>query len=112
MRELEYRTTRILKALGNPLRYRILARLILDPATPTDLAREFRRSLDAVSRNLGILRALDLVWYLPRGPMLIYRVKHDAVPPLLAAAEQCAGASRAADPFSAPSTTAETSPPS
>jgi DNA-binding transcriptional ArsR family regulator len=65
MNELECRATRILKALGNPLRFRILLVLLQGPETPTGLARALKRRLDAVSRNLGVLRSLDLVWYPP-----------------------------------------------
>jgi hypothetical protein len=98
MNELDYRTTRILKALGNPLRYRILLRLLQEPATPTRLARELQRGLDAVSRNLAVLRSLDLVCYRPRSHHLVYGVKHGAVAPFLAAALDCARIARVTNP--------------
>ena len=98
MNELDYRTTRILKALGNPLRYRILRLLRQGPATPTGLARALKKRLDAVSRNLGVLRSLDLVWYHPCVNRLVYRVKHGTVGPFLDAALECARAARASGP--------------
>jgi len=98
MNELDYRTTRILKALGNPLRYRILRALLQGPATPTELSRDLKRRLDAVSRNLGVLRNLDLVWYRPCVNRLVYRVKHGTVGPFLAAALECARVARASGP--------------
>jgi len=98
MNELDYRATRILKALGNPLRYRILRALLQGPATPTELARALKRRLDAVSRNLGVLRNLDLVWYRPCVNRLVYRVKHGTVGPFLAAALECARVARVSGP--------------
>lgn len=98
MQELPYRATRILKALGNPLRYRILTMLTAQSATPTELARGLNRPRFVISRNLALLRALDLVGYHPRGPCLLYHAKYDAVQPLLHAAEHCARAARAEDP--------------
>jgi predicted transcriptional regulator len=98
MSELDYRTTRILKALGNPLRFRILRALLQGPATPTELARALGRRLDAVSRNLGVLRSLDLVWYHPRVNRLVYRVKHGTIPPFVTAALECARAARVSGP--------------
>lgn len=102
MLELPYRTTRILKALGNPLRYRILTLLAAESATPTELARALNRPRFVISRNLALLRALDLVWYHPRGPYLVYHAKYAAVQPLLHAAEHCARAARAEDPGAQP----------
>jgi predicted transcriptional regulator len=98
MNELDYRTTRILKALGNPLRFRILRSLHQGPATPTELARALGRRLDAISRNLGVLRNLDLVWYHPRVNRLVYRVKHGTIGPFLSAAMECARAARVSGP--------------
>lgn len=99
MQEIPYRATRILKALGNPLRYRILRHLTASPATPTELAFSLHRPLFVISRNLAALRALDLVWYQPTGRRhLTYNAKYDAVAPLLAAAELCARKARAEDP--------------
>jgi len=98
MSEIDYRTTRILKALGNPLRFRILRVLLQGPATPTELARAMNKRLDAVSRNLGVLRSLDLVWYHPRVNRLVYRVKNGTVGPFLSAALECARVARVSGP--------------
>jgi DNA-binding transcriptional ArsR family regulator len=97
MQETHYRATRILKALGNPLRYRILIRLTHGPATPSELARELNRSIYAISRTLALLRALDLVCYHCRTPYVIYEAKYDTVLPLLAAAHRCAEVTRTLD---------------
>jgi DNA-binding transcriptional ArsR family regulator len=98
MQELPYRASRIHRALGNPLRYRILARLARGPATPGELARELNRPLYVISHHLGRLRALDLVWYHPDGPSYQYAVKYGSICNLLAATTACAGEIRRDDP--------------
>jgi len=98
MNELAYRSSRILRALGNPLRYRILARLARFPATPGQLARELNRPLFVVSHHLALLRALDLVWYHPVDCRPVYSVKYRLVRLLLLVAERCAKRLRAGDP--------------
>jgi len=98
MKELPYRASRILRALGNPLRYRLLARLARFSATPFQLAREFNRPLFVISHHLALLRALDLVWYHPAINTHIYSLKYDVLRVLLADAERCAGEIRSDDP--------------
>jgi DNA-binding transcriptional ArsR family regulator len=98
MLEDPYRSTRVLKALGNPLRYRILCRLAEGPATPSELSLELRRPLFVISRNLAVLRHLDLVWYHAHPPHLLYEAKYEAVRPLLQAAENCVRIARRCDP--------------
>ena len=97
MEEPSYRATRILKALGNPLRARILERIAEAPVSPTDLAHAVRRSISVVSRTLQLLRVLDLVCYVPRHGRLVYQLKHDYVRVLLAVARQCARVVQAVD---------------
>ena len=106
MEEPAYRTCRIFKALGNPLRYRILARLADGPATPTQLSKQFRRPLDAISRNLTHLHDLDLVWFHPAPPNLIYKAKYDIVRRLLDAGANCSAVARHEDPGGPRTTTA------
>lgn len=102
MQELAYRASRILRALGNPLRYRLLARLARLAATPGELARGLRRPLYVVSHHLAILRALDLVWYHPRENTHVYDLKYESLRALLAGVERCAGELRLADPDDVP----------
>jgi len=90
MEEPSCRATRILKALGNPLRERILERIAEGPVFPTDLAHAVQRSIFVVSRTLQLLRVLDLVCYVPRHGRLVYQLKHDYIRVLLAVARQCA----------------------
>jgi DNA-binding transcriptional ArsR family regulator len=98
MNETAYRASRLLRALGNPLRYRILARLARFPATPGQLARELNRPLFVVSHHLALLRALDLVWFRPVDRRPVYSVKYRLGRLLQVVAERCAKRLRAADP--------------
>jgi DNA-binding transcriptional ArsR family regulator len=98
MNELAYRSSRILRALGNPLRYRILAFLARFPSTPGQLALQLNRPLFVVSHHLALLRALDLVWFHPVDRVPVYSVKYRIVRVLLLVAERCARRLRAADP--------------
>jgi DNA-binding transcriptional ArsR family regulator len=98
MNETAYRASRILRALGNPLRYRILSRLARFPATPGQLARELNRPLFVVSHHLALLRAFDLVWFHPVDRCPVYSVKYRPVRLLLLVAERCAKRLRKEDP--------------
>lgn len=94
MDETPYRASRIFRALGNPLRYRILARLALGPVDSNRLACELRRPLFAVSHHLSILRDLDLVWYKPVNHHHVYAIKYDAVRTLLDLGNRLVGNAR------------------
>ncbi len=100
MKEIAYRASRILRALGNPLRYRMLSRLAWFPATPGQLAREMKRPLFVISHHLALLRALDLVCYHPVHSIPTYSVKYGVIRELLAVAEGSARELRATDPGS------------
>ena len=97
MNELPYRASRILRALGNPLRYRLIKRLLRYPATPGQLAEEFHRSIFVISRHLGVLRSLDLVCYTPKPPTYLYEAKYPSLQAILRVAEVCATRIREAD---------------
>ena len=90
MNEIPYRASRILRALGNPLRYRLIYRLLRSPASPGLLAEEFHRSIFVISRHLGVLRSLDLVCYTPKPPTYIYEAKYPSLQAILRVAEDCA----------------------
>jgi DNA-binding transcriptional ArsR family regulator len=85
MKETDFRICRIFRALGNPLRYRILFRLAASPATPKTLAIELCRPLTTVSNHLAILRSLGLVRYQPHAPTCLYAHKYGALQELLGA---------------------------
>ncbi len=87
MKEAEFRTVRLHKTLGNPLRQKILRALAASPARPHELARRAKRPLPAVSRALGILAASDLVSYRTEGHGVLYFLKHVEILPLLRFAE-------------------------
>lgn len=90
MLESTYRTSRLLKALGNPARYMIIKELSREQLTPSQLAIRLHRSPDNVSQHLMILRALDVVRFKTQGGNVLYRIKARDVPDLLRMAEKCA----------------------
>ena len=98
MRELAYRTSRVFRALGNPLRYRILDRIARGPLCPTDLALELNRPLPVISQHLAILKDLNLVWFHPEPPGYVYSIKYPLVRRFLADAEGCCETLRVEDP--------------
>jgi predicted transcriptional regulator len=87
MTENAFRTARLHKILGNPLRYRILCELIENPRTPSELARLTHRPIDAVSRNLTLLSLAGLVTYQTHGHCVVYSVKFEDLAAVLALAE-------------------------
>jgi DNA-binding transcriptional ArsR family regulator len=88
MNETDYRACRIFRALGNPLRYRLLVRLLREPATPGHLAVEFIKPLSTISRHLTILRSLDMIRFNPRSTTSVYSVKYDRIGSLFAEGER------------------------
>ena len=83
MTEEEFRTARLFRVLGNPLRYKLLQELQRGPNTPTTLAKRVHRPLPAVSRALGILHWVGLVHYKTEGPCVIYSLPFPDVSTLL-----------------------------
>ena len=63
MKEPQFRSCRILRALGAPIRYQIIRLLMQGRKRPGDIAREIKRKPSAISRHLAVLRAADLVRY-------------------------------------------------
>lgn len=66
-------------ALGDPTRRSILARLVRQPSSVTDLARNLPVSRPAVSQHLQILLRADLVEARPRGRERIYTTRLDGL---------------------------------
>ena len=88
MNEVSFRTCRMYKVLGNPLRYKVLLELSLSPMTPTRLAKRVCRPLPAVSKALGLLHWAGLVWYKTVGPNVLYGLRHAAVQALVDTGEE------------------------
>jgi len=76
MTEQEFRAARLLKILGNPLRFKICRALLLSPRTPSELALLVSRPLPAVSRALALLHLAGLVCYHSHGHGVLYHSKH------------------------------------
>jgi len=61
MTEDQFRGARLLAALANVIRFRIVVLLEKRRMTPKELATELRRSVPRISHHLAILRAADVV---------------------------------------------------
>ena len=79
MTENAFRTARLLKILGNPLRYKIIAALRGGPLCSSEIAVHARRPLHAVSRALTHLGLAGLVCYRTAGRSVVYSLKHDDI---------------------------------
>lgn len=66
-------------ALGDPTRRGILAMIIRQPSTVTDLANELPVSRPAVSQHLKVLLRANLVDVRPRGRERIYAARLDGL---------------------------------
>lgn len=78
MTEKDFRAARLLKILGNPLRYKICRALLRSPCTPTELSILVSRPLPAVSRALTLLNLAGLVCYHSHGHGVLYHPRHSA----------------------------------
>jgi len=87
MKEIEHKSVRLFKVLGNPLRRKILGVLLQSPAHPEQIARRTGRILTAISRALGILASADLVAYRTEGHGVLYSVKRPEIEALLELSE-------------------------
>jgi DNA-binding transcriptional ArsR family regulator len=71
-------------ALGDPSRRTIFERIVEQPRSVAELARELPISRPAVSQHLKVLRQADLVSVDAEGTRRIYRVNPDGLRPIRA----------------------------
>lgn len=83
MKEEDFRTARLFKVLGNPLRFKLLQELVRAPGTPSELARLAHRPRPDVSRALQLLQWAGCVEYRTRGHFVVYRLRRPEVAALL-----------------------------
>lgn len=83
MTEKAFRSARLFKVIGSPLRYKILVQLHQGPKTPGELAARCRRPLPAVSRALTQLGWAGLVSYKTVGRAPVYELKQTELVHLL-----------------------------
>jgi ArsR family transcriptional regulator len=75
---------RMLKALADPERLRIVDRLRAGPRNVSELAAELRQELANVSHHLGVLRQAGLVLDRKDGKFVVYRLHPDIFRPATA----------------------------
>ena len=73
--ELQYRSSRIFRVLGNPTAYQIMKFLSKKSMKPTSIASQLKLSVPTVSVVLRHLRELDLVRYENRVNGKLYFIK-------------------------------------
>lgn len=80
MKEKSHRLVKILKALGNPLRYSI-CRLLHDegPMKVSAIVSNLGEAQNTISQHLSKLRDLDLVYYEREGRYLRYDIDRNEV---------------------------------
>jgi DNA-binding transcriptional ArsR family regulator len=71
--------SQLLDALAEPTRREIVERLVTQPASVSDIAREMPITRSAVSQHLQILKSVGLVSDHAEGTRRIYRVDPDAL---------------------------------
>ena len=82
--EIDYRSSRICRVLGNPTAYQIVKLLIQDRHAPSAIAAKLKLSLPTVSICLRHLREIDLVRYENTAQGKIYSLKDETIVPALA----------------------------
>ncbi|MFB6344385.1 MAG: ArsR/SmtB family transcription factor [bacterium] len=85
MEEQAHRLVKVLKVLGNPLRYRICKILHeKGPISVSTLVEVLGEKQNTVSQHLSKLRKLDLVYYERDGNFLNYDIdRRDVIEPIL-----------------------------
>ena len=91
MREQEQRIVSIFKALGNPIRFKIVKLLQKGEMCTSKIAENLGRDKSTISRHLKGLMDLDIVKYFTKDKYVFYRLKNDSVLKLMQYAEKIFG---------------------
>jgi len=76
MSEEAYRSSRAHKAIGNPLRYRIIELIGKEePISSGELARRLDRTLDSISYHLDKMKDVDLIYSEKDGRRSLQHIK-------------------------------------
>jgi DNA-binding transcriptional ArsR family regulator len=75
----------LLKALGHPLRLRLICGLSREPSNLTRIVQALNTPLSTVALHLGVLRRTGILREERRGAEVLFGVKDDRVPKILAA---------------------------
>ena len=79
MREDQFRTISLLKALASPVRYEIILILAEEEKTVSELAYYLEKRIQVVSQHLRILREEHLVRYRTQNKQVFYRLKNKKI---------------------------------
>jgi ArsR family transcriptional regulator len=75
MENKKYRALKIFKVLSNVTRYKIIELLYKDSYKVNEIANILKKPETTISRNLKILRDLDIVSYYTKDTSVIYSLK-------------------------------------
>ena len=89
MEERSYRAARLLRALGHPLRFRIIELLSGQVLSSAQIGHLLERKQPTVSNSLSVLVKLDMVSYKRTGNRLVYRLKIRGATAILERAREC-----------------------
>jgi len=79
MKETEYRTLKVFKALSNGVRYDILKLLLNSDKSTEELSEKLNRAEPNISQHLKILKSIDLVKYRTEGKHVVYSLKNKEI---------------------------------
>ncbi|MFB6356173.1 MAG: ArsR/SmtB family transcription factor, partial [bacterium] len=80
MAEDAFRTSRVMKVLGNPLRYRMYNLIHeQEPLKTGDLAEILNRKKNSISQHVSKLKKLDLIYSKRDGRNVYHYIKRDDV---------------------------------
>lgn len=79
VKEAHFRTCRVLKALGNPVRYQLFRMLGERDGTSAEFARQLDRNQANVSQHLARLKKLDLISSRRQNRTVIYSLKRSDI---------------------------------
>jgi DNA-binding transcriptional ArsR family regulator len=69
----------LIAVLGEPMRVTLLERLVVAPATATELAQDLPVTRSAISQHLQVMKSAGLVGDTPAGTRRVYTVDPDAL---------------------------------
>jgi ArsR family transcriptional regulator len=79
MKEVEFRTVSLLKALANPVRYKIILELSDKELTVSELVKKLKREQPVISKHLMRLREERLVSYRTEDNYVFYKLRNKKI---------------------------------
>lgn len=68
-----------LKALSNPVRLKLIKKLLSDEKCQCEIIKEFNKAQSTISQHLGILVKTGILESRPEGQKIFYRVRNNKI---------------------------------